>query len=527
MSIPKEPRQIMINLMYLVLTALLALNVSNEILNAFRVLSASINKSNESINFSTNEVYNQIVANEAQKGQAERVHPYRVKADQVKKTADDMVAYLHNWVTRVVNEAGGWEEKDSTIPKRQDNIDATTDLLVDKGGGDSLKRKIDEVRSLMLSVLKPNDQKDIAPLMALKVDSMKPDPDNNPKGDWSRGYFEHMPTMAAKAMFSKFENDVRSSEQLVIKKLYEEAHLSEIKFDTTAAIAVPTTTYALEGDKIEASILIAAFNKDLKPTVSVQQGGGSTKPAANGVVPWETIAKGTGLQTVRGTIHLDQPNGTPINLPWKFEYVVGSTGASLQLDKMNVLYIGVDNPVTVSAAGYSVQDVSLNLPSSITQSGSNGKYVLRPTQPGKDMPIDIMAKSKDGKGASSKVATLPVRVKRIPDPVPLFANKNGGFLSAAIARAQFGPLAVLKDFDFDARFRVVSFEFSWLPKGKELIGPKIVANSKAGCKFDDSPEVSKMVGQLKPGDKIFIDRIKAQGPDGTIRDLGTLFFTLN
>src|SRR5580698_9006732 len=133
MSIPKEPRQIMINLMYLVLTALLALNVSNEILNAFKTLSISIDRSNQSIDQKNIDVYNEIKKNEAAPGQEDKVKPFRIKADAVVKEADDMVNYLNTWKKRITIEAGGYnvDPEDSAlhIPTRMDNIDATTSLL--------------------------------------------------------------------------------------------------------------------------------------------------------------------------------------------------------------------------------------------------------------------------------------------------------------------------------------------------------------------------------------------------------------
>jgi len=536
MGIPKEPRQIMINLMYLVLTALLALNVSNEILNAFRVLTDSINKSNSSIDNKTTAVYDQIVANEKAPGKFEKVHPFKVKADSVKKAADSMVVYLGQWRDRVIAAAGGWDrdssqekgvwEKDST-PTRMDNIDATTNLLVDNKGGDTLRNKLRELRKYFLGIVNPKDAADIRPLMSLKVDTNVKPTDNNPTGNWSRGYFEHMPAIAACALLAKFQNDVRSSEALVINTLYDEAHLTDIKFDTITAIAVPKTTYALEGDKIEASILLAAFNKSNKPIVTVTQGGGSHKDAVNGIVPWETLAHGTGLQTVKGNIVLNTENGT-ITRPWTFDYVVGTTGASLQLDKMNVFYIGVPNPVTVSAAGYSVEDVSLKLPSSASQNpGTAGKghFDITVTQAGK-IDVDIMAKSKDKNGAPIKVSTIPIRVKYIPDPVAKVGGKSGGTMSAASFRVQIAPAAELKDFDFDARFQVVSFSYSMLPKGKEYQGPYIVNNAN-GCRFTDNASITKLMDKARPGDKVFIEDIKAIGPDKRPRTLSTIILTLN
>jgi len=340
----------MINLMYLVLTALLALNVSNEILNAFRTLSSSIDKSNVSIDQKNKDVYNDIIANEAQPGQREKVHPYRVKADEVVKQADDFVKYLEDWKKKIVTEAGGYapykdDSEDMKFPEKPDNIDATTLLLVEKKGGDEIKTKIDKMREFLLGQVEPSHRAAIEPVMPLKVTPVKKN-DHNPTGDWSMGNFDHMPAVAALALFSKFENDVRTSEALVIKQLFEEAHGKDIKFDTIAAVAVPKNSYVLEGDKVEASILLAAFNKQLKPTIASMNGGGSTKPAVNGVIPWETVAHGTGLQTVQGVIELNTAEQGIQKKPFKFEYMVGTTGASMQLDKMNVFYIGVENPVT-------------------------------------------------------------------------------------------------------------------------------------------------------------------------------------
>ena len=523
MSIPKEPRQLMINLMYLVLTALLALNVSNEILNAFKTLSTSIDKSNESIELKTNEIYAQILENEKQAGQAEKVKPFRIKADEVVKRSDEMVKYLNDWKRRIVMEAGGYSETDSTMPSKMDNIDATTLLLVEKHGGDTLKDRILEMRSFLLSKLSPSDTQAIGKTMPLNIIPAVKN-DHNPKADWSIENFEHMPAVAAMALFSKFQNDVRSSQALVIKQLFEDAHLTDIKFDTIAAVAVPKTSYALEGDKIEASILLAAFNKANKPEVKGMSGGGSTKPAVNGVVPWETVAKGTGMQTIKGQIVLQTERGE-IKRDWKFEYMVGTTGASLQFDKMNVFYIGVDNPVTVAAAGYSVEDVSIEVPdATIRDSSAKGHYNIRVSKVGK---LQVVIKAKTKEGAVKPVGGMEVRVKRIPDPVASVAKVSSGIMSAATFRNQVAPAAVLDNFDFDAKFKIISFNFSMLPKGRDFMGPFSAENRTIGTRFSENKEIVKTMQLARPGDKVFIEMIKAVGPDGQVRTLNPIILSLN
>ena len=508
--------------MYLVLTALLALNVSNEILNAFKVLAKGIGDSNVAINKKTSEVYEQIKENEKQAGQAEKVKPYRIKADEVVKKSDELMKYIDNWKEKIIAEAGG-KTAEGEIEK-PDNIDATTLLLVEQKGGDDLRKHMTDMRKYMLETVRPEDSAAISPLMPLKITPAVKN-DHNPTGDWNIGNFEHMPAIAAIAMFSKFQNDVRSSEALVISKLYEEAHLSEVKFDTIAAIAVPKTSYALVGQKIEASILLAAFNRSNKPEVAITQGGGQKKDAQNGVVPWETVASGTGLQTVKGTIKLataDPKN--PIVKQWTFDYTVGSTGASMQLDKMNVFYIGVENPVTVAAAGYSVEDVSLGIPDA-TVKGEKGHYMINVTKPG---TVDVAINAKTAEGLK-KVGGMVVRVKRIPNPIAKLNGQTGGGMNAAVFRAQIAPAATMENFEFDIKFQIISFSFSLIPKGGDIIGPFKVEN-RGGCRLTGdgaNPNVVATMKRAKAGDKVVIEEIKALGPDNVPRPLGTLFFTLN
>lgn len=520
----------MINLMYLVLMALLALNVSNEILNAFKTLSLSIDGSNRSIDQKNTDVYNAIKENEKAPGQEAKVKPFREKADAIVAEADKAVKFFNDWKKRIIMESGGYnvEPDDSAlhIPARMDNIDATTKLLVEMKGGDTMKQMIMDLRKFMLAKVKPEDTSSISPLMPLNIRPSKKT-EHNPTGDWNIENFEHMPAIAAIALFSKYQNDIRSSEALVLNKLFEEAHMKDIKFDTIGAVAVPTQSYALEGDPIKASILMAAFMREQKPTVTVLAGGGTTKPAVNGVIPWETVAKGTGLQTVRGTIELKTENRVE-KREWKFEYMVGTTGASMQLDKMNVFYIGVDNPVTVTAAGYSVEDVSLQA-SNCSISGSKGHFVIKDLKnPDPKFVVNIMAKTKEG--PVKKVGDMPIRVKRIPSPIAMLGGKPGGVMGASLFRVQIAPAAVLENFDFDAKFQIISFSYTRLPKkGGDLIGPYVIAN-RGGCRLQGqgaNPNIEKDMLNARAGDKVFLDDIKAIGPDGTTRNLGTLLITLN
>ena len=132
MSLPKEPRQLIINLMYLVLTAMLALNVSSEILHAFKTINQSISSSNTSIQDKNNKLYQSFDEQQNQTGQEARVKPFNDRAKQVRAAAQEMYDYLESWKTRIIDQAGGYDDPEKTQIKREDDIDATTLLLVER-----------------------------------------------------------------------------------------------------------------------------------------------------------------------------------------------------------------------------------------------------------------------------------------------------------------------------------------------------------------------------------------------------------
>ncbi|RYE20563.1 MAG: hypothetical protein EOP51_17610 [Sphingobacteriales bacterium] len=388
---------------------------------------------------------------------------------------------------------------------------------VEKKGGDELKGKLIELRSKMLSVVnadvRPSFEKDLPIKIVEPAKS-----DNNPQGDWATGYFYNMPTMAVVTLLSKFQNDVRNSEALVVSRLFEEAGNQQIRFDDFMAIAVPTQSYVLAGQKVEAKISLAAYNKAINPSVSASSG--RVTKVENGVAYWETTAGGVGPQKIRGNVSMNLGGRTETR-PYEFSFMVGSTGASIQLDKMNVFYIGVANPISITAAGYSIEDVSVSIPNATPTKTGNGKYDVTVTTPGK-VRAAIMAKTATG---VKEVGAMEIRVKTIPDPVAKVGNKTGGYMPAAVFRAQAGIVAVLDGFDFEARFKVTSFEFSYLPKATgEYVPPvKVTGNS-----FSANPAVLRyQSGNAKPGDRIFMENIKGVGPDGRTRQLNTISLTLN
>lgn len=504
----------MINLMYLVLTAMLALNVSNEILHAFKILNAGITKSNQALDAKNNETLLEFQANEDMEGHRERVKPFNDQAKEVHEESAKMFSYLEDWKSKIIKQSGGYlKGGEPGEVKNESNIDASTYLLVEKKGGDEIKKKLSDFRDYLLGhISNPALRETVGRDLAVKIQE-PPKSEDNPGGDWSTGMFYHVPTLGVLALISKMQNDVRSSEAVIINELFKEAEAKPIKFDAITALAIPQTSYALVGQQVSAQIMVAAYNKSVSPTISTSSG--SVK-VVDGVGTWTGTASGVGLQTVRGTLSLNLGDRN-FTQPWSFQYMVGSAGASLQLDKMNVFYIGVPNPITVTAAGYSLEDVSVTIPGATLTKTGNGKYNVFVSE-GRMVRATIDAKTSQG---LKNVGSMDVRVKRIPDPQARLAGKISGAMQANIFRAQLGVAAVLDNFDFDAKFTITGYDFSYQPKRGDYQGP-FHTNS---AYFPE--EAKRFMDHMKPGDRVYIDNVRAKGPDGTTRALNSITLLLN
>ncbi len=505
----------MINLMYLVLTAMLALNVSSEILHAFKTINDSITHSNESIQSKNNELYMSLEANAQLPEARDRVRPFNEKAIEVKAEADKMVTYLEDWKKKVITAAGGYTSTGEI--KAESDIDASTRLLVEQKGGNDIKQRIATLRNYMLDRVNPEVRAEFEKDLPLRIDEPTKS-DNNPQADWSTANFYNMPVMGAVTLFSKMQNDVRNSEAAIINQLTRESSAKTIKFDEIIALGLSKTSYALQGQKVEGNIMIAAYNKSVTPRISVSSG--RVSQVKDGIGYWETTASGVGLQTVRGTVSLDFDGKTQTR-PFEFQYMVGTAGAALQLDSMNVVYAGLPNPISVSAAGYNMEDVSVSIPGAELTNTGKGRYVLNVSPNTRSVLASINVRSG---GAVKTIATHPIRVKRIPNPEAQVGGQTQGFMSSAAFRAQLGVVSELKDFLFNVRSQVVSYQFSMAKKRSTDVSAPITVNSAL---FSANEQVEQMIRDARPGDRIFIDEVRAKLPDGSVRKINPVMLTLN
>lgn len=520
MSLPKEPRAAMIQMMYLVLTAMLALNITKEVLNAFGTINNSIVRSNDAIAKKNTAIYDGFNNLEKQEDTKDKVKDINALAKQVQAETQNLVAYLGSWKDSVIAYSGGYETKEDGTQaiKNIENIDASPEIFIERGNGDKVKQALNDYRAKILDIIKDPNAKSTQteidlfnnnfPVYAVDM----PKTEDNPKGDWTFGTFNNIPVVAAVSMFSKFQNDVKNGEAMVLEHLKSKVGIDDYTFDKLQAIATVNQGYALEGQELEAKILLAAYNSTVNPSISSSAGAVKVE---NGVGTLKFKASGVGERKVTGKINITK-GGKVETYDYDFAYVVGTAGASLQLDAMNVMYIGVDNPVTISASGYNIQDVSLGVPAGVSaKRGEGGTYVVNVTKQGE---FDYSINAKRG-GSTAKISGGKIRVKRIPDPNVTLMGKNQGTFASNRIKVQRGLSARLDDFVFDLPFRVTEFEIYIVPRGGDVIQLK-----NKGALF--SADVRAALQKVKAGDQVIFSGVKVLCPDQTIRSGNALPFQI-
>ena len=507
MALPREPRQKMINIMYLVLTAILALNVSNEVINAFKVVDKSLITTNNNISTSNNDLYSSLEKKLTEPQSVERAKIWEPRAMQAKQLSANINNYIDSLKLALKNGADlrmrfNKATNDSVEEFREDNLDASTRLFETKGEGPKLKARLDQYKQDMLSIGLPTDPSIKKQFEnTFPVNTIAPISQDGTKKDFTQSFFHMTPTVAALTMLSKFQNNVKNAESQIVTYCHNQIGAVEVHMDKTGVLVGQSSNYLMPGQELTVTAGVGAYSSSGSPTISIN---GSNQTVIDGKATYKTTVSGAGEHPVNVTVSFRDENNKVVTKTETIKYVVGTPGgAAVMLDKMNVFYIGVDNPVTISSGtGWDKTKVSMTS-GSLSSAGAPGKFIVKVSAIGKTM-INVNA---DGKNSSYEF-----RIKRIPDPILKVGPSSGGRMQSVIFKNQQFCRADLENFDFDARFTVISATvyFSGANFASVQTGT-ISSGSLAGL----SAQLSRCI----PGTSITFDNVKVQGPDGAARTI--------
>lgn len=527
---PETPRQRMISMMYLVLTALLALNVSRDILHAFVVVNDSI--------VETKRIFEKKVeGNYDMFAQALAVTPEKVqenfdKAQKVKALAKDLVAFIDQTKYEMIAVTEGMtvdevialekscqEEGKSFLASidGKDKYDGPTHYFLGTthdGTGDckamEMKERIIAFKTEMYKLL--GDDKDVVNL-GLEVEKDYPNIEGDGTLNWQMTNFDHTILAADIVLMNKLVLEVLNAEADVVLQLYAAVSADDFTFDRIDAKVVSKSNYVLVGSEYEAEIFVAAYDSKQQPTVEIGSSADSTTKeitgsietieGEDGVCIYKVPASGVGEQKYGGVISVKSKSGTK-KYVFNSSYFVGQPSASVSADKMNVFYIGVDNPVTITVPGVPNDRVHASISSGSLSPTGGGKYVVKVTQAG-SLTINVSAELD---GGSQSMGSAEFRVKPLPTPKPYVANKPGGNYSSAEIVASPYVTAVMENFDFDLRYNVVSYTFLSKNSAGDIIPMQ-------GSGYMLSPQMKNMVQSSRRGARFWVEDIVASGPDGS------------
>ncbi|MFZ4401190.1 MAG: gliding motility protein GldM [Bacteroidales bacterium] len=520
---PETPRQRMISMMYLVLTALLALNVSVEILNAFIIVNESVETTNVNFGKKIDGTYSNF--EKAYIGNPGKVKEFYDKAQKAKQYSNELKTYINGLKYELISQTEEItikeaEKLDIKEIKRKDNYDTPTRYFIgdsedgSKGKSLELKNKINAYRNNMLALIEPKYKTLLDKSLGLKTNEDYRDKDGK-KQNWEMHNFYHTITVATITILNKTVADVLNTEFDIVNQLYSSVSADDFTFDKIDAKVVPASNYVLTGDQYQAEIFVAAY--DTKSSITAEING-ATIQGENGMVNYKASATSEGLKKYKGQINVKTPFGLK-QYSFENEYIVAKPSASVSADKMNVFYVGVPNPVTISVPGVPNEKVKPTITGGSLKPLGGGKYEVNVVKGASGTKaLAVVSINADFDGKIKPMGKVEFRIKTVPTPVPSIGGITDGFIDKGKMGIAGGIIAKLIDFEFDLNMPVVSFSMSTASKTGDLI----TKNSNSN-KF--TAEMSNLISNAKRNQKFYFENIMAKAPEGN-RKLPTVILTI-
>jgi len=463
-----SPRQKMINMMYLVLTALLALNVSKEVLNSFFEVNLGIVKTTQSLDDKSNSTYSAL----DNFNNKDKAAPYIALTDKVKPKTKDLTYYIQNMKYDLVYYTDGgevylgfyedgnddkneeyliidtkFEDLDNPLEKiaylgAKDNRESSGHLFNpdnkggEKGRATSLKDMINEYRVFLIDILDEAETKGlILPGSAsslvdeinhtLVIEEGSSYGEKGNKRTWEYHNFYDMPAVSALTLLSKWQSDIKNVEADVVKFIASNVSASDLKFTSAMATTIPSSTFVISGDEFSSKIFLTAYDETAKPQIyigdyeiladSTFKSNEDPLDIVNGQGIYTVKTRGTGPKSYKGFIKIPQENEDKY-YPFEGEYTVAKSTTVVSNDYLRAMFINQKNKLSVSVPGYNSRDLTVRFDKGSIK-GSNGEYIAIPskgTRSKSEGVVSVYGPNSKGK----KVKLGQIKFKMYPVPIP-------------------------------------------------------------------------------------------------------------
>ena len=509
------PRQKMINLMYVLLMAMLALNVSSDVLNGFNLVDESLSKSLTNTGAQNEALYKDFEAHMQQN--PEKAGEWYARAHQVREISDSLFMLAERLKIRIAKKADGKDGDYNNLKNRED-LEASTYVMLAPGSGEGKKlyNAINNYRDNILTMITDSVQRNII-MSSFSTDV--PRRDISLMKNWEEYHFENMPAIAATTLLTKLQNDVRYAEGEVLHTLVNNIDMGDVRVNQIRALVIPTSKNVVRGNEFSAQIILAALDSTQRPEIFIDNKKLETE---NGY--YSRICNATGDYTLNGHLLVNDGTGATTRYDFSQNYTVVEPTATVSASLMNVLYAGFENPISISVPGVATKNISASIASGngTLKPAGNGGFVAVPTQVGEDLKIEVTAMQEGGRRQSMGQYTF--RVRQLPDPTPFieYTDKDGNkkryrggapFAKQSLMNTD-GIVAAIDDGLLNIGFKVLSFETVFYDNMGNAI-PEISNGASFSARQKD------MFRKLSRNKRFYISNVRAIGPDNVERLLPT------
>ncbi len=506
-----SPRQKMINLMYVVLMAMLALNVSSDVLEGFKLVDEGLNRTKVNSATQNEAIYKELEA--AMKQNPEKTRQWYKKAQQVRQMSDSLYSFAENLKWEIVREADG-DDADLNDIEGRDNLEAATHVMLAPGigKGGKLKKAIESYREGITAMINDEAQKK---MIKSNLSTDVPKKAKLLGKNWQEYMFENTPVVAAVTLLTKLQTDVRHAEGEMLHQLVANIDVKDVRVNEIQALVIPTSQTVVRGGKFSAQIIMAAVDTTQRPEIYV---GNTLLKSENG--RYETICGSTGDFSLRGYLVMKNGNGETIRREFSQPYTVVEPSATVSATMMNVLYAGYQNPISVSVPGVPNNKISLSMTNGHLTKKDGGNYVAVPSKVGEDVTFTVTAQNE---GRQQEMGKFTFHVRKLPDPTGFIdvpdgkgsTNRfKGGRISKQAIVSAGGIGAAIDDGLLNISFRVIGFQIRFMDNMGNVV-PE-VSNSASFT----ANQLAR-IRSLTRGKLFNISEIRVVGPDGIERTLKT------
>lgn len=499
----------MINLMYVVLMAMLALNVSSDVLIGFSLVDEGLNRSKENSAAQNDAIYKELEA--AMKQNPEKTRQWYEKAQQVRKMSDSLYTFAEDLKWEIARQADG-KDADLNDIKGRDNLEAATHVMLAPGvgKGGKLKKAIEAYREDITAMINNDNQKRI---IRSNLTTDVPQKAKLMGKNWQEHLFENTPVAAAITLLTKLQTDVRQAEGEMLHQLVANIDVKDVRVNQINAYVIPNSQTVVRGGKFSAQIIMAAVDSTQRPEIYV---GNTLLKSDNG--RYETICNSTGDFTLRGHLIMKNGNGEVIRREFEQPYTVVEPSATVSATMMNMLYAGYQNPISVSVPGVPSNRITLSMTNGALTKKDGGNYVAVPSKVGEDVTFTVTALNE---GRQQEMGKFTFHVRKLPDPTGYLqytdskgntSRFKGGRISKQAIIAAGGVGAAIDDGLLDIAFKVTGFETLFIDNMGNVV-PE-VSNSASF-----TPNQLSKIRSLSRGKLFNISHIRVVGPDGIERTL--------